>query len=161
MSVAVVNFSPLTCSGEAYSGVKTELMRRGQIFCRSEFKSLAMPKSSSFTFPSFVIENIRRLQIAVNDEILMCKRNRRADFAEKIQTFFEIEIFCVGKFYDRFAFDIFHHEKRQIIVGRAAVNKMRDVRMFERGENLPFVVKTLQNRVRIHSAFDEFERDFL
>ena len=62
---------------------------------------------------------------------------------------------------DRLAFDVLHHEVRQAVVGRAAVDQARDVRMIELRQDLPFGAEAPQNVIRIEAAPDEFERDLL
>jgi hypothetical protein len=59
---------------------------------------------------------------------------------------------------DAFAFNVLHRKIGESIVGRAAVEQARDVRVDEGREDLPLVLKSPQDSVGIHAAFDEFER---
>ena len=63
--------SPRTCSGAAYSGVSAPpalaVSVRGAP--RVAASSLAMPKSSSFTVAVGGDEDVRRLEVAMDDEV--------------------------------------------------------------------------------------------
>src|SRR6185436_17800194 len=62
---------------------------------------------------------------------------------------------------DRLAINKFHHEVRPSVLGRAAVEEARNVRMIERGQNLPLAHETLTHKIRIHPPPDELDGDLL
>ena len=45
----------------------------------------------------------------------------------------------------RQTFNVFHYKIRQIVIGRAAVKQLSDIRMMKAGENLPFIFETANN----------------
>ena len=57
------------------------------------------------------------------------------------------------------AFDVLHDEIRQAVVGRVAVQQVRDVRVIEARKDLPLVAEAAQHGLRIHAALDELDRD--
>jgi len=58
-----------------------------------------------------------------------------------------------------YALDIFHHQVRPAIRGRAAINQARDVRKLEVGQNLSFGAEALDDEIRIHAPLDELDGD--
>jgi hypothetical protein len=80
-----------------------------------------------------------------------------ADLPENPQTFADVEILFAAVIEKRRAFDVFHDEIRETFIGRPAVEKPRDERMIEIGEDLPLVSKAPENRVGVHAAFDELD----
>ncbi len=65
----------------------------------------------------------------------------------------------IAVFIDRLAFDKLHDEVRQSVISRAAIKQSRNIRVMERGENLPFVSESPHNEFSIHPALDHLERD--
>ena len=59
----------------------------------------------------------------------------------------------------RLAFDELHDEVRQAVVSCTAVKQARDVWMIEGGEDLSFSAKTPQNKIGVHAALHELDRD--
>ncbi len=134
--MAVVIDPPPSCSGAAYSGVKTP---RVAVASRaSSSTSLAMPKSSSFTWPSQADENVRRLDIAMYDQQPMRGLDRVTHVDDQAQTRANVELRRIGVVGDRCAVDVFHHQIRNASFGNAGVDKTRDVRVIERCQQLPF-----------------------
>jgi hypothetical protein len=56
------------------------------------------------------------------------------------------------------AIDILHGQKRASVIGGAAVEQARDVRMLERGEDLSLAMEARQHVVRIHTAPQHLDR---
>ncbi len=73
----------------------------------------------------------------------MCVRNSGTDFLEKSQPCAGVQIMQIAKFRNGQTLDVFHHQIRQTVSGRAAIEKTRDVRIFKLRENLAFHYKTL------------------
>ena len=57
--------------------------------------------------------------------------DRGADLAEELQPLGDVERSAVAVLVDRLPFDVLHHEVRQAVLGRAAVEQARDVRVIE------------------------------
>src|SRR5687767_3628978 len=62
---------------------------------------------------------------------------------------------------DRRPGDVLHHEERHPVLARTAVEQARDVRMLERGENLPFGAEAAEQGVDVEPSLDELEGDAL
>ncbi len=120
-----------------------------------------MPKSSSFAFAVGSDQNVRRFDVAMDDELPVSELHRCADIAEQRDAFFDAQLALRGVAQQRFAVDIFHREIRTSIVGDAAVEQARDVRMFETRENLALAQEARLHRVGIHAALDDFQRGAL
>ena len=54
-------------------------------------------------------------------------------------------------------FHVFHHQKRHAVGSSAAVEQSGDVRMFERGEDLPFTAKAALQRFVAGLALDNLD----
>lgn len=89
----------------------------------------------------FCDQNVRRLQITMNDEMLMRVLHGGADLPKKLQAFAHVELLLLAILIQRQPFDVFHHEVRSPVFGCAAVEQTRDVRMVQIGQNLPFVLE--------------------
>src|SRR5689334_10890104 len=85
--------------------------------------------------------------------------NGGTDIPEQLQARPERDSLSVIE--QRLAFDILHDEVGQPVVGRSAVQHPGDVRMIEAAENTTLAAESFDHLVRIHAAFDEFQRDRL
>ena len=65
--------------------------------------------------------NIRRLQIAMDNPLLMRVLHRLADLGEQLQALGDAQLLRVTVFGDRDALDVFHHEVRAAMFGQTAV----------------------------------------
>ena len=79
-------------------------------------------------------QDVRRLEVAMNDELAVCVGNRLADFQEECQLATEIELGGVD--IDGQAFDVFHRQIWLAVAGVTHVQKARDARMAEGRQNL-------------------------
>ncbi len=61
----------------------------------------------------------------------------------------------------RDAVDVFHHEVGQAIVGRAAVEQSRDVRVLQAREDFALRAETAQDFIGIGPALEQFDRNRL
>src|SRR5262245_27846851 len=84
-------------------------------------------------------ENVRRLEVAVNDEMAVGVLHGSTDTTEEIQPLIDRKLALGTVAIDRDAVDVLHGEPRQTIGRRAAIEQLRDAWMIERRENLPFV----------------------
>ena len=75
----------------------------------------------------------------MNDEIAVRVLNRCAHAAEQLQATLDRQVSLLAISVDRYAIDVLHCEPRQTIFSDSAVEESGDVRVVERGENLPLV----------------------
>jgi hypothetical protein len=56
---------------------------------------------------------------------------------------------------------VFRHtyRRRSRVIGRAAVDQPRDIRVLQRWEYLSLVAEMLKDKVRVHPAFDQLDRN--
>ena len=146
--------SPSTCSGLANPGVSacmTVIVGAAPGSVALGCSSLAMPKSSSFTRPSGVDEDVAGLEVAVDDQTLMRVTHRAADVAKELQPLTHPVAALLAIAVERLAVDELHHEVRQPVVGRAAVDEPRDVGVLEAREDLALRAQALQYEARADS----------
>ena len=65
----------------------------------------------------------------------------------------------VGVAIDRRALHVLHHEVGKALGRGAAVEEPRDVRMVQRGEDLPLVAEAADDQLRVHAAADHLDGD--
>ena len=105
-------------------------------------------------------EDVRRLQVAVDDPLLVRVLNRRADELEQVEAVADAEPVRVAVFGERHAFDQFHDEKRRSRFRRARVQQLGDVRMIHERNRLPFRLESRQDQPRRSQlAVDQLDRD--
>jgi hypothetical protein len=95
----------------------------------------------------------------VDDQVLMGVGNGAANLPKKLEPFIDRELTLLGVTIDPMAFDVLHHEVGHSVLGGSAVEQARDVRVFERSKNLPFMLEAPEDGVRIHPAFDQLDGD--
>jgi hypothetical protein len=83
----------------------------------------------------------------------------RAHGEKEAQARFDVQPALVAITIYVLPFDVLHDDVGEAIVGRAAVEQSRDVRVVERGERASFVMKPAQDEVGIHSALHHLHRD--
>ena len=97
----------------------------------------------------------------MNDRATVRIRDRAAHLAKELQPLGDGQRLAVAVLVDRLPLDVLHHEIRQAVVGRVAIEQARDVRVVEAREDLPLVAEVTQHGVGIHAALDELDRDEL
>ena len=105
-----------------------------------------------------VDDDVRGLEVAVDDEVLVRVLDRRADVEEQPQPRLDAQPVGVAVRGDRLAVHVLHHEVRQLAVGDAAVEELRDVRMAQRREDLPLGEKSPLDLPVVEAAADDFDR---
>ena len=111
--------------------------------------ALAMPKSITFGtgLPSCERdEDVRRLEVAVDDPLLVGVLDRLADRHEQLEPLARRELLLVAVLGDRHALDEFHDEVRPAVVGRAGVEDLGDVRVVHQGQRLPLGLEAGEHR---------------
>ena len=106
-------------------------------------------------------QDVRGLDVAVDDGAAMRIGDGRAHLAKELQPFGDVECLLVAIVVDRQPLDVLHDEVRQAVLGRVAVEQARDVRVIEAGEDLPLVAEAAQHGLRVHAALDELDGDLL
>ena len=159
--MAVVTVSPRTCSGLAYSGViscSPAAVGASVWPAISGLSSLAMPKSSSLGTPSCVDEHVGRLDVAVDDQVLVRVLHRRGQLQEEVEPRVGVEFAAIGVVDQRRAVDILHHQVGPSVGGGAAVEQPRDVRVVESGEDLPLGAEAADDRIGVHPPLEDLQR---
>ena len=106
-------------------------------------------------------EHVRRLDVAVDDQVLVRVLNGGADVTKELQARGGVEPVRVAVIDDRLPFDVLHGEVRPAVRRAATVEQARDERMLEAGENLPFVPEAPHDAVGVHAALEHFDRHAL
>ena len=108
--------------------------RRGSI-------AFASPKSSTFTVPSGAHLDVRGLEIAMDDPLLVRRFERLGDLLRDGQRFVERDRAARDALRQILALDELHHERLDAAAFFEAVD-VRDVRMIQRREHLRFARET-------------------
>ena len=82
-------------------------------------------------------DDVRGLDVAVDDQVAMCVTHGFADHEEEPQPFLEREVLIARVRVDRPSLDVLHHQVGPSIARGPAVDESRDVRVLQRGEDLP------------------------
>ncbi len=106
-------------------------------------------------------QRVRGLQVAMDDEILVCILNRVAHGREQDEPVPDAERLAIAVRRDGFACHVFHGEVRPAVGGDAAVEEARDVRVLKARENLALAEKAPQNLSAVRPAADQLECDLL
>ena len=102
--------------------------------------AFARPKSSTFTVPSGAHLDVRGLQIAVNDALLVRGFERLGDLLRDGQRFVERNRAARDALREIVALDELHHERGDAAAFFEAVDR-GDVRMIQRGEHFRFALE--------------------
>ena len=133
--------SPHTCSGLAYSGVS---IRSKPIVCsgvaesESEAEQLGDTKVEKLRHAIVGYQDVARLQVAMNDEVLMSELDGGAHGAKQLQPLVDGESMGVAVLVNGHAIDELHDQVGISFFGAATVQQSSDVGMFEAGQDLAF-----------------------
>ena len=158
MSLAVVTVSPRSCSGLAYSGVSARAAPAtvaSPLPTTESSSSFAMPKSSTFTTPSGGDEHVRRLEIAMDDAVLMCVLDGAAQLSEQRQPRRQLETPRRTVAGQRLSVDVLHHQVGPSVGGLAHVEERDDVRVREPREDLPLRQESLADLVDAERCIED------
>ena len=110
-------------------------------------------------------EDVRRLEVAVDDEAPVCGAHSRADLGEEAEPVLNGEPPPVAVGRDGLALDELHREVRPPVeapaLGDAAVEEAGDVGVVEAGEDLALLAEPGEHGLGVHPAPDELERGAL
>jgi hypothetical protein len=79
------------------------------------------------------------------------------DASEQFEAFPDAHLRLIAKSGQRESVDQFHDEEGSVISSHAAVDHAGDVRMLHQRQGLPFLFKTLNYRLGVHTRLDQFE----
>jgi len=104
-------------------------------------------------------ENVRGLDIAVNDSLLMRVLDGVADLGEEIQPLACGKIVLIAVIGDADAMHQFHDEVRPSAFRRARIENFGDVGMIHQRKRLPLGLEAGYDLFGVHTQLDDFERD--
>ena len=106
-------------------------------------------------------QHVGRLDVAVDDQVLVRVLDGGADVAEERQPGRGVEPVRVAVVDDRLPFDVLHGEVGPAVRRAAAVEEAGDERMLEAGQDLPLVTEPPHDAVGVHPALEHLDRDAL
>ena len=104
-------------------------------------------------------ENVRRLDVAVNDSFLMRVLDGLADLDKQREALFHRKAGLVAKIRDADAAHQFHDEIRPARFRRARVEHPGDVRMIHECQRLALGLEACDDLPRVHAGLDDLESD--
>ena len=104
-------------------------------------------------------QNVRRLQVAVDDSLLMCMLYGVADLDEQLQSLVGVEVILVAIIRDANAANQFHHEVRTAVLGGAGVEHFGDVWMVHDRQRLALRLEASDNLPGVHPQLDDLQGD--
>ncbi len=104
-------------------------------------------------------QHVRRLDVAVDDALLVGVLHCLTDVDEQLQTFVERHSALVAEVGDGDALHQLHHEVGPARVGFAAVEDMRDVGMVHQRQRLPLGLEAGNHLARVHAGLEHLEGD--
>jgi hypothetical protein len=106
-------------------------------------------------------QDIRRLQIAMNNEVLMGIVNRGANRLKELETRIDIETIRIAKEIDGHAIDVFHDKVSAAVGQGATIEQMRDIRVIELRQDLAFQLEARVHRNGERTAMHHLDGDLL
>ena len=104
-------------------------------------------------------QNIRGLDVPVDDSFLMSVMDSFADVFEQFEPLFNIELTVITVPGDRHAFDMLHNKIWPTCASCAGVKYVGYIRMIQQGKCLAFGLETGDNLFGIHTRLDDFQSD--
>jgi hypothetical protein len=104
-------------------------------------------------------EDVRRLEIAMDDEIAVSVRNGREHVEEQTDALLDAETALVAILIDAFAAHVFQNEVRLATGFDTGIQQTGDVRMLQAGEHSPFTRKALLRWMPDERGIEELHRD--
>ena len=102
--------------------------------------------------------NVRRLDVAVDDALLMRVLDRMADRNEEFQPLARSQPLLVAILGDRQALDQLHGEVGPAAFGRARIKHLGNVRMVHDRQRLPLGLETGDDLAGVHARLDDLQR---
>jgi hypothetical protein len=124
-----------------------------QQFCNSEIQQLWNSRRR--------YQDIRRLEIPMNDEVLVGVVHRGANRLKQFQSGIDVQPMRIAESIDGDAVDVLHDDVGASVRQGPAVQEMSDVRMIELGQNLAFQLEPRVHPDRQRSPMHDFDRHLL
>ncbi len=156
---------PVTCSGAAYCGVSTDAPSRVSAVrvARRLVRLVGLDQLGDAEVEQLHLavardEHVRRLQVAVDDQVRVRVRDGREHVEQQPQPRVDAQRSPIAIFVEALAVDVFQHEER--LAGRrdARIDEMRDVRMREPREDAAFAPEARFARAADERRVQEFHR---
>ena len=103
-------------------------------------------------------EDVRRLQVAVDDRFLVRVLNAVAYLKEQLEPLRHRQAMLVAMLVDRNALDVVHHEVRPPVLRGSGVEDPSDVAVVHQRQRLSFGLEASDDLARVHAPADELER---
>src|SRR6185503_10131428 len=104
-------------------------------------------------------EDVRRLEIAMDDEIAVSVRDCREHLEEQADALLDAETALFAILIDALAAHVFQNEVRLATGLDAGIEQTRDVRMLQAGQHAPFARKALLRWMPDERGIQELHRD--
>jgi hypothetical protein len=104
-------------------------------------------------------QDVRRLQVAVHDEIPMRVRDCIRHLREQPQARIHIELSIAAMLVDGLAFNVLEREIRLAIRSETRIVQMRNIRVIQRRENFPLARHPLRQAGSAPDSMRQFERN--
>ena len=104
-------------------------------------------------------ENVRRLEVAMDDPLLMRVLNGVADMDKKFQSLGRVEVVLVAVVGDPNAANQFHHKVRTAVLGGAGVEHFGNVWMVHDRQRLALRLEARDNLPGVHAQLDDLQGD--
>ncbi len=134
-------------------------VRWPRLIARLASISLAMPKSSSLTFPSLADQHVGWLDIAVDDQVGVGVRDRGEYVQKERRRASMPSAFTVTVLVDALALDLLQDQVRLARRGDTGVDEPSDVRVSKTGENVAFAPEPLLAGTPDQRGVQELDRD--
>jgi len=105
-------------------------------------------------------EHVRRLDVPVDDALVVAVLNRAADVGEQAQSVSGRKLMEIAEPRDRLAVDELHGEPRPAVGSRPAVEHLGDVRVVHAREGFSLLLEPAHDLGRVHADLDDLDRDF-
>ena len=110
----------------------------------------------------FRYQDIRRLDVAMDDEVAMGVLHRRAHLKEQQHALAQVGPMVFAPGIDALALDVLHRQERLAVCQHAAIEQMRNARMLQPRQHLPLAGEALQQHRRaFRRRLQEFQRHLL
>ena len=117
--------------------------RRGVVGCALRIHELRDAEVEQLDHAVARHEHVRRLEVAMNDQLAVRVRYGRNCVDEQPHARFDAERVRSTVVIDALAVDVLQHQELVAVVGRASVEQARDVRMAEPREQAAFVTEAI------------------
>ena len=104
-------------------------------------------------------QHVRRLQIAMDDPLLVRVLHRVADRDEELQPLAQGQVVGIAILGDRHALDQLHDEVGPTALRRAGIEDLGDVRVVHHRQDLPFRFEPGDDPAAVHARLDDLQGD--